>query len=279
MFARISFTGLAKSPLFGYAKELPFFKKRRHLDFKPGLNLLVGPNGSGKSTVLKILGETLCATQGGVSTVTEGTVHQTVDMSAAMRGQREKVEGISPGDKIRLKVDHDGQPVIFFDPRQAVGLTGGAFDDDFFSMGMSEIMASKRASHGQLSAHRGDQALAVLLGKAPFPEKINRRMTPDRVNDVWKCALEVIEARLAASIDLGQPTLLLDEPEANYSLVWQARLWTLLSRPDLASKFQIIVATHSAFALGIDHANYIEVVPGFREEAESALRARFSLNL
>jgi hypothetical protein len=57
-------------------------------------------------------------------------------------------------------------------------------------------------------------------------------------------------------------------------LLWQARLWELLARPDIAQKFQVIVATHSAFALGIAHANYIDFEPGVRAESESILRAR-----
>ena len=62
---------------------------------------------------------------------------------------------------------------------------------------------------------------------------------------------------------------------ANFSLVWQARLWTLLANPQVAERFQVIVASHSAFALGSPHAHYIDLQNGFREEAEQALRDRF----
>ena len=55
MFDSIQLAGLPKSDLFGYAKDVTFFAKKKTLAFKPGLNILAGPNGSGKSTILKIL--------------------------------------------------------------------------------------------------------------------------------------------------------------------------------------------------------------------------------
>ena len=118
MFTRLSFANLAKSEIFGYAAQVPFFQARKRLDFKPGLNILVGPNGSGKSTVLKMLGETLCATQGGVSTITESCVHNTIELTPRL-GDRSK-----PTDKLGIKVSHDGQTVVYCDPRQTVGMMG-----------------------------------------------------------------------------------------------------------------------------------------------------------
>lgn len=60
MFDHIALAALPTSPLFGYAKDVPFFKGRARLDFRPGLNILVGLNGSGKSTLLNLLGEAMC---------------------------------------------------------------------------------------------------------------------------------------------------------------------------------------------------------------------------
>ena len=39
--------------------------------------------------------------------------------------------------------------------------------------------------------------------------------------------------------------------------------------------YQVIVATHSPFALGIVHANYIDFEPEFRPAVEALLRERF----
>lgn len=269
MFSQITLTNLKSSPRFGYARALPFFKNKRQLVFKPGLNILFGPNGSGKSTVLHMLGETMSAVQGGVSTVTQRTVHETVDMMAG----RDRSQGMV--DKLGLDVMHDGQPVVFCDPRDSVGLDSGAFDDDFFSQGFAEVQLRHTSSHGQLSVHRLNTVLAVLLDKAPFPKEVAWKIKRGQVNDMWQQALDVVQARMQARIDPAQPTVLLDEPEANYSLPWQARLWSLLAREAVAAKFQLIVASHSPFALGIPHAHYIDLAGGFRQEAEAALRAKF----
>lgn len=273
MFDSIVFKGLSQSALFGYAKDVAFFKGRKVLKFKPGLNVLFGPNGCGKSTVLNILAQSLAAAQGGVSTVTQDHISSTVDMFAALR-QRDGVKG-EMKDKIGLEVRHDGQPVVYSDPRKTVGLVGGSFDDDFMERGLAEAMGSARRSHGQLSLSRTDSALAVLMGKSASPTSIPYTMNKKHVNDQWVQAIEIVEKRLQANTERGQPSVLLDEPEANFSLVWQSRLWTLLRRPEVAQKHQVIVASHSPFALGLPDAHYIEFEPGYMADALSALRAQF----
>lgn len=57
MFEHLHLKGLAQSARFAYAKDVSFFKGRKQVVFKPGLNILVGPNGCGKTTVLRILAE------------------------------------------------------------------------------------------------------------------------------------------------------------------------------------------------------------------------------
>jgi predicted ATPase len=265
MFAHIDFKNLAQSENFGYAASVPFFKKKKQLAFKPGLNILYGPNGCGKTTVLKMLGDTLCATQGGASTVTERVIHQEIDMGFGNRVMR---------DKIGLTVAHDGQPVVFCDPRNAGGMVSGQLDNDFFKQGVREI--TTRASHGEKSMHRGNAVFGLLDGKLPFPSAIARHIVSNQVNEVWQEALAVLDKRFVPSVTVGQPTVLLDEPEANFSIDWQVKLWKLLGDPKVAERFQIIVATHSVFALGLAHAHYIDFHKGYRPDIEQFLRHRFA---
>ncbi len=274
MFKTLHLKGLSQSPRYGYAAELAFFKGRRKLDFKPGLNVMFAPNGSGKSTVLSMLGDSMCALQGGTSAVTETAVHEGIDMLGSLRNPRTG-EKKSMRDKFGLHVEHDGQPVLYGDPRKSVGLMGGAFDDDFFEQGITNVLAGGRASSGQNALRKMAPLLAVLKGDAPFPTAIRRTMRPEHVNELWQQALALLDKRFEPSIEQGQPTLLLDEPESGFSLVWQSRLWRALTAPSVAERFQVIVASHSPFALGHAGVNYIDLEPGFREEAEAALRAQF----
>lgn len=259
MFSHIDLTGLPTSATFGYAKDLPFLKDRERLEFKPGLNIIFGPNGSGKSTVLRMLAESMAAFQGGVTKVTETVL-----------SDLRRTNGVDP---MGVTVAHDGQAVVFCDPRHAVGLFHGAFDFDFMDRGMQEAMGSQKQSHGQNSMRRLHQVLGLILGNEPFPvfEGVNTSGDPHRPNE----ARNLLAKRMTASVPKGQPSILLDEPEANYSLLWQARLWGLLEKPENTEKYQVIVATHSAFALGIPHAHYIDVDPMFRLESELLLRMRF----
>lgn len=280
MIESIELKAVKRSPMFGYAAELPFVKAHPRLEFRPGLNILFGPNGSGKSTILKVLAHTLCAYQGGVSTITLDAISDTVDMLSGLRlpraGTSAKTRVKGPVDKLAVPVAHDGQPAVFCDPRRPVGLSGGAFDDAFFMQGVLEVMTNSRRSHGQSAATRASTALQMLAGQVPFPAEISYHVRKSHINDMWQAALAVLEARLTPSIAKGQPSVLLDEPEANYSLAWQARLWRLLADATVAQNFQVVVATHSPFALGIGHAHYIDLEPGFRQEALELLTQRFS---
>jgi len=270
MIDALDLRGLPQSSLFRYAANLPFFSNKTALRLPPGLTILFGPNGCGKSTLLNILALTMAAKQGGYSAVTEDHVRTTVDMLGALPNPRTR-ERKPMKDCIGVKVSHDGQPVLFADPRQAVGLIGGAFDDDFFQQGLHETMAGRKQSHGQRVLMRANPLLAVLSGQAQPPTEIVHKITEREVNDVWKAALKEVHARLEPSIPKGPMTVLLDEPESNFSLIWQQKIWALLSRPDVAQQYQVIVASHSPFCLGIPHANYLDMEPGYRKQVEKLM--------
>jgi hypothetical protein len=178
---------------FPWAAELDYFKKTPVTGFKPGLNVLFGGNGSGKSTVLQLLATALAAAQGGTSVVTSSWMHDLFGFG---------------GSELKLPCEliHDGQPVMFFDARAKEGLIAGAFDDDFFSLGVANTMA--KGSTGQLGLQRLDRLLRVLVDS----DRGSRR-------------LELIEALLRASRPEGPKTLIFDEPESGFSLPWQAGLW------------------------------------------------------
>lgn len=239
MFTEIDFSDIGASDNFKYAAGLDFFKNQHKIQFQPGLNIIFAPNGTGKSTILKMMAQMTACEQGGVSTITEAWVR---DVS---RGNKSHLEGI--------KAQHDGQAVMYANPRQAVGLIGGmaAFDDDFFTEGFAETQLKE--STGMTTLARMTKILGVLNGKTPMPDKIMQKN--GELNDVTK-------EMLKASIAKGQQTILLDEPESGLALHVQSNLWMMMERGAQTHNLQIIVATHSPFALAT-LANYIELQPGY----------------
>jgi predicted ATPase len=112
MISEIQFPSLQKSKTFAYAADVAFFKANKSVVLKPGLNIFFGPNGCGKSSILRMAGLSLAAEQGGVSTVTRSWLGDVYDYDGTS-----KLEGIN--------VVHDGQPILYGNPRNAVGLFGG----------------------------------------------------------------------------------------------------------------------------------------------------------
>lgn len=252
MIKNIEIDSLDVSEEFSYAQKLAFFENRKQIQFQPGLNILFGPNGCGKSTILRMIALSLAAEQGGVSTITSTWV----SALRKIRGNGSKLDGI--------KVNHDGQPIKYGNPRNAVGLFAGgaAFDDDFFNQGLKETQS--RDSTGWTTMRRNIQMIAALSGEAPFPESMNWRIGRERVP-------EALMDLLAPTIGQGQRTMLFDEPESGLAIPVQRNVMNKLFGAAKEQKFQVIVATHSPFALGLPGANYIEIEEGYLKESEATL--------
>ena len=80
-----------------------------------------------------------------------------------------------------------------------------------------------------------------------------------------------IADQLKGTLPPGQKTFLLDEPELHLAPVVQHRVWKILSHPAVQAKYQLIVASHSIFALG-QPANYLELKPNYCETSMAAFK-------
>jgi energy-coupling factor transporter ATP-binding protein EcfA2 len=234
-----------KTPI-AWLPKVEALAQPRMFEFKPGLNILWGRNGSGKTTVLRLLSMLCHCMQGSVPRVTQRSL-----MELCGHG------GGDVREAIRLK--HDGQGVRHFDPGHTVGIDSGAFDDDFFSAGVSNTMF--KGSAGQTTSFRfEDTIVGVMRGRVPKVEWVAPR---------GQNAAKVAEHFLKANAKKGPPTVLLDEPERSLDINCQVGCWRSIRA--YAGTTQFIVASHSLFALNIPEANYIDMSPGYLEGCKKAL--------
>ena len=99
------------------------------------------------------------------------------------------------------------------------------------------------------------------------------RYRPSSVNDVWAQKVTDFVAYVSTLPRRGPKTVLLDEPDKSLSIPNQQALWTQ-SLPGLARHCQVIVATHSPFALAAPApVTVIEFEPGYVEACRAAVRA------
>jgi len=237
------------------------FKEPRTFEFQPGLNILWGRNGSGKSTLIKCLARLFHCEQSGFPVVTETSVGE---LFCQWRFSEESRHGA----KLlldALSLTHDGQGVRYFDPSHAVGLTGGgsAFDWDFGMDGIQNALF--KGSSGQITMFRSNRVLRALLDKGATPPKVEYRIHASQVNSLWAERIHTVKSILTGNSEEGPPTILLDEPERSFDLPYQSMLWQFLRT--IAKKNQVIVASHSLFALRIPEAHYVEMSPNYLKES------------
>lgn len=218
---------------------------KQKIEFKPGLNVLWGRNGCGKSTLLEGIARMFHCHQSGRQVITNSSRHYDVERH---------------GDFTSLKIDHDGAPVMFFDPSQKVGLLslGGAFDDDFLMEGVRAV--GFKASTGQMTIqHFADR---VITFERDADKSVKRKTNHEHKE--W-------DAFLLGTGEKASPTILCDEPDRGLDGPTQLVLWRYLRAA--ARSYQVIVASHSLFALDLPEANYIEMTPNYLEEGRETLLA------
>lgn len=308
MIESLTYKKVEKPSQVAWADKVEYLQRNPTTQFKPGLNILYGANGSGKSTLLKMLALSLAAEQGGTSVVTHSWVSDMLgirgdgpqlnfevvhDGQPAMFFDARAKEGLVGGsfddDFFNLGIFNTmakgstGQLGLHRISRMLNVLTGEA---ERAAQEDGRKKANARAPKGAAADGKKPRTSSSFKRKAAgekhelipngFPQSIEWKIHRGASNETWTRRFAQIDALLAAKAPTGPKTLLFDEPESGYAMGWQAGLWKNIFSQVNPQEFQLIVATHSPFALRIPGANYIEMSPGYLQEAEVAIATLFN---
>lgn len=245
-----------------YFRDVEAFKDNPTFEFEPGLNVVWGPNGSGKSTLLRIIARAKHCEQGGLPLITR---HSMSEFWGKARYEKEDFFSKELG----FSIEGDDGLVFYLDPEVNPGLVGGmaGFDYDFLSEGVSAI--GRKGSSGQLIFDKFARRVIDMKNVDEVKAKEEWLLTRNQKGD--ENALSMVSLGKGE----GRKTILLDEPDK--SLDWPRRreVWDFIVM--LSTKYQIIVASHSLFALGTANvlgANYVDVGdPTYREKCMGVIQA------
>lgn len=247
------------TPVFHWAK-VPFLNEEKTITFKPGLNIVLGPNGTGKSTVIDGIARLLHCREQNWPVVTKTSC----DFFSRSDGV------VATG----LALEHDGQPARY------LGIQSLAVVPDTKAVASVELAISEgKATRGKavqkLSAGQASVAKLIRFLKHDAVKTRYKLKTTEigpSYKPVWEAAVASLKGGKAKPGAPKQQTILLDEIEMNLDFAHQAMVWKTLRALVEDGKHQIIVASHSPFAISVPGAHYIETSPGYLEASRAALR-------
>ncbi len=252
----------------GYATKLPAVKDKT-FEFTPGLNVLFGPNGCGKTTVLRVTAAYAGCQNRGWSTASIDELFKKPPPYPA------RFRYGAPG-KCDAKIAWDGVPAFLHTVE--VAMTGRLSNDqDEFDEQVGSIIS--KASTGQSVINMLGR-LQMYLKSIPDLTDAKRTMSIDgetvqidHVNDTWKDKIiSFVEYVKSLPVpEVRRVTVFIDEPDNALSIPNQCLLWSK-ALPSLAHVHQVIVASHSPFAL-LPGPNTIEMTPGYVNECMDAIKA------
>lgn len=266
-----------------YILDLPIFEKEKRISFQKGLNVIFAPNGSGKTTIIEMLAKATHCREWGYSRVTRKSL-QSEDLLKKISIEERKERNIywSTGMfsvEPFFEVKHDGQPVVFCDPRFIVGGFGADdtlnFGYEYMSVHKDEMLNVK-GSTGKKNKHRmslmndvlnGDKTLdkIVIDNESRFDPSEFRSYTTEKVNYDF----------LTPSIEVSQKTLLIDEPESALDMKEKINWFASLEEKVEKQNLQVILITHSELALTFKNANFITLDNNYIFDMKASLRNIF----
>lgn len=237
-----------------YWSKVGFLKDRKEVEFKPGLNIVFGPNGSGKSTLLSALAVLLHVKESNWPVVSKDSL-----------GPFMRPTGLATG----LLLEHDGGPARYlgiadpgFPPKKDVASQRVRLE----TAKETKYKALHDMSHGQATVAKLVSFLSAKPTKVRY--SITKAKLPGAWEKIWDVGTESL-ANVRAGVGEPQQVILLDEVDRSLDFAKQHEVWRELR--EMAKTTQIIIASHSPFAVSAPGAHYIETTPDYLEASRRAL--------
>ncbi len=247
----------AKKTPIAHWPTVPFLK-RGSFEFHPGVNVIFGPNGSGKSTLLAALATLMHCKDESWPIVTKASV------TKFMRATGQTADG--------LLLSHDGTPARYLGIENELPFAPetGVKEVDVDLTVKTKTNALDRVSAGQATL------LKLIRFLRAEPQKVRYKLSAKKLDDEWKEIFDVATESLNNVAILPgkakQQVLLLDEIDRSLDFARQSAVWKQIRTLAAGGKHQIIVASHSPFALNVPGAHYIETKTGYLDQNRAALR-------
>lgn len=243
-------------------------------EFTDGINVIYGPNGCGKSTILKTLKAYCGIEKAGWTRISEPTVLGTmyIGRMAEAVGFPHAYRKYAPSNSM-ANVLWDGLPTFFNDGDIKVSDTFfyhnvGQSEDGITTEQEQMEMLAKHPSSGQFRIEKINKIFDMLT-KSPLTIP-QMETLPPRCQYPNIANMEIQYWR-SLSRKSNKLTILFDEPERSLSLPLQREL-LLNSIPTYLKNYQIIMATHSIFALEMKNVNLIDIQDGYAKVCKDLLK-------
>ncbi|MDD4110000.1 MAG: AAA family ATPase [Clostridia bacterium] len=248
----------------GYPVTLPHVGNRA-FKFNKGINILFGPNGCGKSTILNTI-KAYCGIRNA-----GWTDFNHPEGLADARNFPHAYVALSP-DQCVANVMWDGTPTFYNDG--VVKIDPNVFFNNLIRGIPNESHAGIVSEDEQLdildNTPSTGQFRAIMtnkiLNQIRNPPKLNKDDSPFKKYDFWENEINYWN-KLAKT---GPTTVLLDEPERALSIPMQEKLFHVVL--PMFKDLQLIIATHSIFALNTPDVNLIEFERGYCQQCIKALK-------